>query len=71
MQKWCAILILSEIRFRGKSSFPKKVNVLKPHVLRSRMRVRDGSPKNKEIEKRGNSVKNVFKNSHAWSRTLC
>ena len=38
------------IAFHEKSSFPKKVNVLKPNVLRSRMRVREGSPKKREIK---------------------
>ena len=42
---------------RGKTSFLENVNVLIPYVLRSRMRVREGSPKKKEIKKIEKAVK--------------
>ena len=45
------------IAFREKSSFPKNVNVRKQYESSSRIDVRGGSPKKKEIEKRGISVK--------------
>ena len=51
-----------EICFREKSSFSKKVNVLKAYESSIRIRVREGSPKNKEIKKRGKSVKKLSKN---------
>ena len=40
-----------------KKRFSEKMNVLKPYVLRSRMRVREGSPKKEEIGKIWISVK--------------
>ena len=44
-------LMIFEIVFHKKTSFPKRVNVLRTYVLPSRMRVREGSPKKKEIKK--------------------
>ena len=56
--------MMFEIVFhKKKTSFPKMVNVLRPYVLPSRMRVREGSPKKKEIEKRGNIVNHRSKNN--------
>ena len=49
--------MISRIAFHEKSSFPKKVHVRKPHDSCSRIGVREGSPKKKEIEKRGHYVK--------------
>ena len=49
------------IAFREKSSFPKNVNVRKQYESSSRIDVRGGSPKKKEIEQRGISVKNLLK----------
>ena len=50
------------IAFHKKSSFPKKVHVRKPYDSCSRIGVREGSPKKKEIKKRGKIIKNIFKN---------
>ena len=36
--------------FHEKTSFRKRVHVRKPHVLCSRIRVREGSPENEKIE---------------------
>ena len=51
MRKQTYILMVFGIAFHDKSSFPKKVHVRKPHDSCSRMRVREGSPKKKEIKK--------------------
>ena len=50
------------IAFHEKSSFSKKVHVRKPHDSCSRIGVREGPPKKKEIKKRGKIIKNIFKN---------
>jgi len=51
MRKLSYILILSEEGLHEKTYFSKKVNVRKPHESCSRIRVGEGSPKKKEIEK--------------------
>ena len=53
--------MVSEITFHKKTSFPKKVNVLRTYVLPSRMRVRECSPKKKEIDKNKKNVKRLSK----------
>ena len=45
------------IAFHENSSFPKKVHVRKPHDSCSRIGVREGSPKKKEINKKRKSYK--------------
>ena len=62
MRKQTYILMIFGIAFHEKSSFPKKVHVRKPHDSCSRMRVREGPPKKKEIKKRGEHIKDLFKN---------
>ena len=62
MRKQTYILMIFGIAFHEKSSFSKKVHVRKPHDSCSRIGVREGSPKKKEIKKRGKSIKNIFKN---------
>jgi len=62
MRKQTYILMIFGIAFHEKSSFPKKVHVRKPHDSCSRIGVREGSPKKKEIKKKGNSVKKPSKN---------
>ena len=62
MRKQTYILMIFGIAFHEKSSFSKKVHVRKPHDSCSRIGVREGPPKNKETEKRGNSVKKPSKN---------
>ena len=51
-----------EIVFHKKTSFPKRVNVLRTHVLPSRMRVREGSPKKKEIKTNGQIIEKTLQN---------
>ena len=48
-------LMFFEHRFREKSSFPKRVYPRKPLYSCSRIGVREGSPKKKDIKKRGKS----------------
>ena len=62
MRKQTYILMIFGIAFHEKSSFSKKVHVRKPHDSCSRIGVREGSPKKKEIKKRGKNIKNIFKN---------
>ena len=62
MRKQTYILMIFGIAFHEKSSFSKKVHVRKPHDSCSRIGVREGSPKKKEIKKRGTIIKNIFKN---------
>ena len=62
MRKQTCISMIFRFASHEKSSFPKKVHVRKPHDSCSRIGVREGSPKKKEIEKRGKSVKNHSKN---------
>ena len=52
MRKLSYILIFSEEGVHEKTFFSKKVNVRKPYESCSRIRVGEGSPKKKEIEKR-------------------
>ena len=55
-------LVLCEISLREKSSFLKKVKPRKPLYSCSRIRVGEGSPKKKEIKKKGTSVKKPSRN---------
>ncbi len=52
MRKQTYILMIFGIAFHEKSSFSKKVHVRKPHDSCSRIGVREGSPKKKEIKKK-------------------
>ena len=63
MQKWSAILIFSEICFREKSSFPKRLDVRFYYESPSKTHARDGSPTNKEIPKKEEPEKNLSQNS--------
>ena len=51
MRKLSYILILSEEGVHEQTYFSKKANVRKPYESCSRIRVGEGSPKKKEIEK--------------------
>ena len=62
MRKQTYILMIFGIAFHENSSFSKKVHVRKAYDSCSRIGVREGSPKNKEIKKRGKSVKKLSKN---------
>ena len=62
MRKQTYILMIFGIAFHEKSSFSKKVHVRKPYDSCSRIGVREGSPKKKEIKKIGKHIKKIFKN---------
>ena len=62
VSKSIRILIVSEVAFREKMSFLKKVDVRKPHDSCSRIGVCEGPSKKKEIKKIGKVIKYIFKN---------
>ena len=61
MQKWNELLRFTEICFREKSRFPKRPGVRFYYESQSKTHARDGSAKNKKIQKRTKPVKNLYK----------
>ena len=62
MRKQTYILMIFGIAFHENSSFSKKVHVRKAYDSCSRIGVREGSPKKKEIKKKGKNIKKIFNN---------
>ena len=61
MRKQTYILMIFGIAFHENSSFSKKVHARKAYDSCSRIGVREGPPKKKEIKKRGKIIKKTFK----------